>query len=192
MGDLSNLVILVVLVRRYARSRRDEERLESELEAARTVQKVLIPNEVPTIPGFQIQAVYNPASQVGGDFFQIIGTKSGGVLVVIGDVSGKGMPAAMTVSLLVGTFRTLAHFTKSPAEILRAMNQRMLARSDGGFTTCLVLRAEPDGGRPPRMRAIWRRISTDWRFRSKRVCRWDWRRIPDTPSRSFGSGRESI
>ncbi len=67
------------------------------------------------------------------------------MLVIIGDVSGKGMPAAMTVSLLVGTVRTLAHYTQSPGEILAAMNHRMLARSNGGFTTCLVLRADPDG-----------------------------------------------
>jgi serine phosphatase RsbU (regulator of sigma subunit) len=64
---------------------------------------------------------------------------------MIGDVSGKGMPAAMTVSLLVGTFRTLAHYTQSPAEILAAMNQRMLARSSGGFTTCLVLTVSAAG-----------------------------------------------
>ena len=49
------------------------------------------------------------------------------------------------MSLLVGTFRSLAHFTQSPSEILVAMNQRMLARSSGGFTTCLVLRADIDG-----------------------------------------------
>ena len=64
---------------------------------------------------------------------------------MIGDVSGKGMPAAMTVSLLVGTVRTLAHYTQSPGEILTAMNQRMLARSQGGFTTCLVLRLDANG-----------------------------------------------
>src|SRR5208283_288546 len=85
------------------------------------------------------------AGEVGGDFFQFLPIRSGGVLVVIGDVSGKGMPAAMTVSLLVGTVRTLAHYTQSPREILAAMNQRMLARSQGGFTTCLVLRADADG-----------------------------------------------
>jgi hypothetical protein len=145
LGSLSSLLVLVVLIRRYARGRQEEERLESELEAARIVQKVLIPVEVPTIPGFAIEAVYKPASQVGGDFFQIVSTNSGGVLMVIGDVSGKGMPAAMTVSLLVGTFRTLAHYTQSPTEILHAMNQRMLARSAGGFTTCLALRLECDG-----------------------------------------------
>ena len=137
--------VLFVLLRRYARYRRDEERLEAELEAARTVQRVLIPEEIPAIPGLAVQAVYKPASQVGGDFFQIIRLDSGGALIVIGDVSGKGMPAAMTVSLLVGTFRTLAHYSQDPSEILSAMNQRMLARSKDGFTTCLVLRLDPDG-----------------------------------------------
>jgi serine phosphatase RsbU (regulator of sigma subunit) len=137
--------VLIVLIRQYARIQHQEERLESELEAARIVQQVLIPNEVPVVPGFAIEAVYRPASQVGGDFFQIVPTRTGGVLIVIGDVSGKGMPAAMTVSLLVGTFRTLAHYTQSPAEVLSAMNERMLARSAGGFTTCLALRLDPDG-----------------------------------------------
>jgi serine phosphatase RsbU (regulator of sigma subunit) len=55
------------------------------------------------------------------------------------------MPAAMTVSLLVGTLRTLAHYTRRPSEILAAMNQRMLARSGGGFTTCLILTIAADG-----------------------------------------------
>jgi serine phosphatase RsbU (regulator of sigma subunit) len=113
--------------------------------AARVVQQVLVLEEIPAVPGFLIQSVYKPAGQVGGDFFQIIPVRNGGVLVAIGDVSGKGMPAAMTVSLLVGTLRTMAHFTQSPGEILAAMNQRMLARSHGGFTTCLVLRCGADG-----------------------------------------------
>jgi hypothetical protein len=120
-------------------------RAETELEAARTVQQVLIPDEIPSVPGFKIESVYRPAGQVGGDFFQILPLLGGGVLVVIGDVSGKGMPAAMTVSLLVGTLRTLAHYTASPGEILAAMNRRMLVRSKDGFTTCLVVRADPDG-----------------------------------------------
>jgi len=97
------------------------------------------------VRGFSIQAVYKPAGEVGGDFFQILPTRDGGVLVAIGDVSGKGLPAAMAVSLLVGTLRTLAHYTQSPGEILGSMNIRMLARSSGGFTTCLVLRVDVDG-----------------------------------------------
>lgn len=120
-------------------------RAETELEAARAVQQVLIPDEIPTLPGFKIESSYTPDGQVGGDFFQILPTATGGALIAIGDVSGKGMPAAMTVSLLVGAFRTLAHFTESPGEILAAMNRRMLVRSKDGFTTCLVLRADSNG-----------------------------------------------
>jgi hypothetical protein len=138
------LAVLAVLPLRFARSRRDEERLAAEMESARTVQQVLVPSEIPTVSGFDIQCAYKPAGHVGGDFFQIIPIDSGGLLIAIGDVSGKGMPAAMTVSLLVGTLRTLAHFTHSPSEILDGMNQRMLTRSQGGFTTCLILRAAPD------------------------------------------------
>jgi stage II sporulation SpoE-like protein len=141
---LMQVSILAILVLRYARTRRDEERMASELEAARTVQQVLIPEEIPNIPGLTLKCVYKPAGQVGGDFFQILPTPNNGALIVIGDVSGKGMPAAMAVSLLVGTIRTLAHYTQNPGEILTAMNQRMLGRSSG-FTTCLVLRCDADG-----------------------------------------------
>ena len=139
------ITMLLFVVLRTIGIARERARAAAELEAARVVQQVLIPQEIPKVPGFALQSVYSPAGEVGGDFFQISPITTGGVLVVIGDVSGKGMPAAMTVSLLVGTFRTLAHFTQSPAEILAAMNTRMLGRSYGGFTTCLVLRADPDG-----------------------------------------------
>ena len=139
------LALFTILLLRFVRTRSHEERYKTELEAARTVQQVLVPDEIPTIPGFALASVYKPAGQVGGDFFQIIPIANGGVLVAIGDVSGKGMPAAMTVALLVGTLRTLAHYTQKPSEILAAMNQRMLARSSGGFTTCLVLTVSAAG-----------------------------------------------
>jgi serine phosphatase RsbU (regulator of sigma subunit) len=149
LWDIWNMIycvtMLLFLVLRTIGIARERALAAAELEAARTVQQVLIPEEIPSVPGFAILSVYKPAGQVGGDFFQILRTGNGGVLAVIGDVSGKGMPAAMTVSLLVGTVRTLAHYTESPGEILAAMNQRMLARSSGGFTTCLVLRADANG-----------------------------------------------
>jgi len=149
VNDLADMFMLVAVVAmlplRFARSRRDEERLAGEMESARTVQQILIPHEIPPVPGFAIHCVYRPAGQVGGDFFQVVPLESGGALIVVGDVSGKGMPAAMTVSLLVGTFRTLAHYTHKPSEILDSMNRRMLSRSQGGFTTCVVLRIEPQG-----------------------------------------------
>ncbi len=147
--DLSGALLLAALVyalyRRSAENRRLQMKLEEEIRNARAVQQVLIPEAIPSAPGFKVESVYKPAGDVGGDFFQILPVPAGGVLVIIGDVSGKGMPAAMTVSLLVGTVRTLAQYTQSPAKILNGMNQQMLARSQGGFTTCLILRADPDG-----------------------------------------------
>ena len=139
------IAILLFLVLRTVGIARHNAEVKAELEAARTVQQILIPEEIPSIPGLALDCVYKPAGQVGGDFFQILPTPNNGALIVIGDVSGKGMPAAMAVSLLVGTVRTLAHYTQSPGEILTAMNQRMLGRSSGGFTTCLVLRCDADG-----------------------------------------------
>jgi serine phosphatase RsbU (regulator of sigma subunit) len=133
------------LVLRFARSRRDEERQASEPEAAGAVQQVLVPADVPAIPGFQIQSAYMPAGQVGGDFFQIIPLLTGGVLVAIGDVSGEGLPAAMMVTLLIGRLQAPAEASNSPAEILKGLNRRLHARSRGGFTTCLILRADSDG-----------------------------------------------
>ncbi len=147
--DLTGAMLLVALVyavyRYTAENQRQQGILEQEMRNARAVQQVLVPETIPLVSGFTIQSVYKPAGEVGGDFFQILPLRGGGVLTVIGDVSGKGMPAAMTVSLLVGTVRTLAHYTQSPGEMLTAMNYRMLGRSQGGFTTCLILRADADG-----------------------------------------------
>jgi sigma-B regulation protein RsbU (phosphoserine phosphatase) len=149
VNDLADLLMLIAVVAvlplRFARSRRDEERLAGEMASARAVQQVLIPNEIPPVPGFAIHCVYKPAGQVGGDFFQVVPLSCGGALIAVGDVSGKGMPAAMTVSLLVGTFRTLARYTQRPSEILASMNRRMLSRSQGGFTTCIVLHMDSQG-----------------------------------------------
>ena len=144
MQTLFLMAMLAILIYRFSRSSAQEQRLAGELAAAQAVQSILIPEEIPKLPGFAIESVYRPANEVGGDFFQVLPTSSGGVLAVIGDVSGKGMPAAMIVSLLVGTVRTLAESTDSPAEILDGLNRRLIGRSSG-FTTCLILRADPDG-----------------------------------------------
>jgi hypothetical protein len=145
IGLLCNLSVCTILILRFARSRRDEERMASELEAARAVQHVLIPDEIPAVPGFQVECVYHPAGQVGGDFFQILPQPNGGAILAIGDVSGKGMPAAMMVSLLVGALRTAAESTSSPASLLASLNRRLIGRSAGGFTTCLILNLSPSG-----------------------------------------------
>ena len=113
--------------------------------AAREVQRVIVPEQAEEIPGFAIESVYQPAQQVGGDFFQILGLDEGGLLVVVGDVAGKGLPAAMMVSVLVGSIRTAAEDTQDPALLLRMLNDRLVGRSHGGFSTALAAHITEDG-----------------------------------------------
>ena len=130
---------------RYAKAQIEKASLESEMAAAREVQRLMVPEDLPDVPGYTIQSVYRPASEVGGDFFQVIPLKSGRTLIVIGDVSGKGLRAAMIVSMLVGMLRTVCGFTEEPAEILGDLNDRLCGNTRGGFATCLVVRLDADG-----------------------------------------------
>jgi hypothetical protein len=132
------LALLVFLIRRFTLARRQEERLAGEFEAARQVQQVLLPDELDRCPGFAVECIYRPADQVGGDFFQQIADGQGGMTIVVGDVSGKGLPAAMMVSVLVGAIRSEAAHSATPASMLDSLNDRMMGRSSGGFTTCLA------------------------------------------------------
>ena len=132
------LAMLVFLIRRFALARQQEERMAGEFEAARQIQQLLLPDALDQCPGFKVECVYEPADEVGGDFFQQIGDGRGGMSIVIGDVSGKGLPAAMLVSVLVGAIRAEAAHGADPVAMLTSLNQRMMGRSRGGFTTCLV------------------------------------------------------
>jgi serine phosphatase RsbU (regulator of sigma subunit) len=113
--------------------------------AAREVQRVMVPEDLPQIDGYAIECVYRPAAEVGGDFFQVIPLKSLSTLVVIGDVSGKGLRAAMIVSMIVGTLRTVSGYTEEPAEILGELNRRLCGHMQEGFATCLAFRLEQNG-----------------------------------------------
>jgi hypothetical protein len=147
--ELFNILFLMAmmafLIRRFSQARQQEERLLGEFEAARQVQQILVPEDAPHVPGFQIEAVYLPADSVGGDFFQQIPDGRGGVLIVVGDVAGKGLPAAMMVSMLVGAIRAEAAHSSDPAALLATLNERMLGRTQGGFATCLAAHLSADG-----------------------------------------------
>jgi len=145
LSTLLFLALIFTIAREQFLERERQARIELEVKSAREVQQILVPEEAPAIPGLSIASVYRPAEEVGGDFFQVIAMPGGAALIALGDVSGKGLKAAMTVSLIVGTLRTLAEYTQSPAEILRGLNRRLLGRTDGGFATCVVARIEPDG-----------------------------------------------
>jgi len=141
---LLSLMLIVTVAQVQARYRRRQAALEMEVQSAREVQQVLMPEELPAIPGFSLATAYLPAGEVGGDFFQTIQVPEG-VLIVLGDVSGKGMGAAMTVSLIVGTVRTLCEADAAPAAILEGLNRRLLGRTRGGFATCLAVLVTADG-----------------------------------------------
>lgn len=143
-GCLFVLSLAVIIVLRATRITHQQARLESELAAAQQVQQVILPEQVEAVPGFKIESVYQPAEQVGGDFFQILPVGEGGVLAVVGDVAGKGLPAAMLVSMLVGAIRTVAEHTSDPAGILASLNQRLVGRA-GGFSTAVAARIQADG-----------------------------------------------
>jgi serine phosphatase RsbU (regulator of sigma subunit) len=131
--------------RRHIKIQTEKARLESEMTAAREVQRVMVPEKLPTIPGYAIESIYSPAAEVGGDFYQLIPLKSGSSLAVIGDVSGKGLSAAMIVSMIVGLLGAVSALTEEPGEILAELNRRLHGRMHGGFATCLVVRLDPAG-----------------------------------------------
>jgi hypothetical protein len=131
-GFTGIFVIVLIIFVRFLRVQRDQERASSELAAARSVQELMIPQEKLVTPGFEVDTVYNPANEVGGDFYHVQPTADGGLLVVIGDVAGKGLKAAMNVSMLMGALRSTPE--RSPAKILASLNRVLVG--DDSFTTC--------------------------------------------------------
>jgi hypothetical protein len=142
IADFAGLLAIVLIIFvRFLRIQHDQERANSELAAARSVQELMIPQEKLATPGFEVDSVYNPATEVGGDFFHVQPLADGGLLVVIGDVAGHGLRAAMNVSMLMGALRRIPE--KRPAKILEQLNP-VLAGSDS-LTTCQALWFGPRG-----------------------------------------------
>ena len=142
IGDAFVLALLLFLVRRFSLARQEETRLAGEMDAARSVQCLLVPAAAPDTPGFRVDTVYRPASEVGGDFYHVLPAVDGSLLVIVGDVSGKGLHAAMTVSTLMGALRGCS--LRSPAAILAYLNG-ILPDMAGAFVTCLCARIHADG-----------------------------------------------
>jgi phosphoserine phosphatase RsbU/P len=134
------LSIGLVMLLRANRTNREQARLANELEAARGVQRLLLGDRDMNVPGFSVESIYLPAAEVGGDFFLIQPGADGSLLAVIGDVSGKGVPAALAVSAILGALRGSS--LQSPAAVLAHLN-RVLHRHASGFATCCVLHLSP-------------------------------------------------
>jgi len=145
--------LIAVILYRFIHISQIEQRSAAEIEAARSVQAMLIPTQLPSNRNFVLESAYLPANGVGGDFFQVLPLQDGSLLIVVGDVSGKGLQAAMNASALVGALRNeLSH---DPATVLTHLNNVLLGAAGSGaipetkavlsFATCLCARIYPDG-----------------------------------------------
>jgi Stage II sporulation protein E (SpoIIE) len=149
LGSISSIfslfLIMILLVRRFLTTQRIREQWKAEIEQARQIQHVLIPEKLPKIPGLDIQSEYRPAREVGGDFFQIIPAQEDGrVLIVVGDVTGKGLQAGMLVALIVGAIRTAVQYDSDPLILMNTLNDRLCGRGRAS-ATCLILQIRTDG-----------------------------------------------
>lgn len=142
---LSLLIITILLLRRFIWAQRLREQWKLEIQQAREIQQVLIPATLPHIQGLIVESEYRPAREVGGDFFQILpGDAPGTALVVVGDVTGKGMQAGMLVALILGSIRTAARHSSDPGRILALANEELCSREQAS-ATCMVLKIGRDG-----------------------------------------------
>ena len=146
VGDfLFVLAIVVVMFFRFTRVSREQTRVAAELHAAREIQQRLVPAQLPEVAGYSLEAAYFPADEVGGDFYQVLDQGNGVQMVVVGDVSGKGLKAAMTGTLALGALRTLAAEGLGPAVVLTRLNAQLAQTGDGGFITCVCVRMTESG-----------------------------------------------
>jgi serine phosphatase RsbU (regulator of sigma subunit)/ketosteroid isomerase-like protein len=127
----------------------ERERIEQELRVARTIQQASLPKEVPQPEGWQLSPFYQPAREVGGDFYDFFALEEGRVGVVVGDATGKGMPAALVAEATSNMLRAVAQAlgSSSPGEVLSRVNETLLARiPDNMFVTCFYAILDPKSG----------------------------------------------
>lgn len=136
------IVMLVAMTFRFRRIQERNRTVEQELAAAAAIQSLLLPSRSATVGAFDLDYVYRPAGEVGGDFFHVAPAGDEGLVIVVGDVSGKGLKAAMTVATIIGALRGFAD--PDPGRILAHLN-RVLYGQIAGFVTCCVARLEPGG-----------------------------------------------
>ncbi len=139
------LSIAALLLHRFHRTSQEAVRAESELEAARSMQEVMVPKRLHQVAGFAVESAYIPAQEVGGDFFQLHPCEDGSLLIVIGDVSGKGLKAAMLVSMILGILQRSIEVTASPGQVLADLNRCLMGQTDGKFATCCCALISEDG-----------------------------------------------
>jgi serine phosphatase RsbU (regulator of sigma subunit) len=138
---------IVQMVRQERLSALTDQRIGHELRVARLIQHTLLPKQVPQIPGWHILGHYQSAREVGGDFYDLIELPDGRLGVVIGDATGKGVPAALVMAAARGIVRAMGMQMMSPGAVLQRANEFLLPTMPPGmFVTCLYAIVDPMDG----------------------------------------------
>jgi serine phosphatase RsbU (regulator of sigma subunit) len=134
---------------RLQRERIERERVEQELRLARSIQQASLPKEVPTLEDWQITPYYQPAREVGGDFYDFLELKDGRLGLVVGDATGKGVPAALVMASTRSMLRAVAQASDySPGDVLSRVNDSLaIDIPPNMFVTCFYAILEPESGR---------------------------------------------
>lgn len=140
----SQIAVAIHNARRFREEQKERQRMSREAAEARTIQQALLPRMSPFIPGYTVCGVTIPVGEVGGDWYDYIPLDDGSWALVLADVSGKGMAAALLMSATRGMLRSLADTCKSPAEILNRLNRLMVEDFPSGkFVTLIYAVLDP-------------------------------------------------
>jgi PAS domain S-box-containing protein len=130
------------------REAQERERIEQELRIARLIQQTLLPKTLPKLSGYDVAAYYQPAREVGGDFYDFLRLQDGRLGLVMGDATGKGMPAALVMAAARSMLRAVAQSSDSPGEVLKRANEALVADIPPNmFVTCFYAVLDPETGR---------------------------------------------
>jgi serine phosphatase RsbU (regulator of sigma subunit) len=151
LSDLSTqtapAVRVAQLVRQQQQEAQERERIEQELRIARLIQQTLLPKTLPQLPSYDVAAYYQPAREVGGDFYDFLDLEDGRLGLVVGDVTDKGIPAALVMATTRTVLRAAAQRLFSPGEVLRLSNEALVTDIPPNmFITCLYAILEPESG----------------------------------------------
>lgn len=145
---LCSLAAIAIENAKMHKSLMEKQRFVKDMEFARTVQESFLPQKTPELANYQFSAHYTPAQEVGGDFYDFIKLGENRTGLVIGDVSGKGVPAALYMAKLGSDLRTLAFTEKDPAAALERLNDLLVERSRRGmFATLLYVELDSQTGK---------------------------------------------
>jgi steroid delta-isomerase-like uncharacterized protein len=127
---------------------KERERIEQELRVARQIQRSLLPEATPELYGWEFETYYKPAREVGGDFYDFLEFEDGRLGLVVGDATGKGMPAALVMATTRGMLRAVAQSLDSPGEVLARVNDALYPDVPSAmFVTCFYAILDPAAGR---------------------------------------------